>query len=32
MLNTPSSKINLPGDPTFRHEKFVITDATTGAS
>ena len=24
-------QINLPGDPTFNHEKFVITDATTGA-
>ena len=24
-------QINLPGDPTFHHEKFVITDATTGA-
>ena len=23
-------QINLPGDPTFRQEKFVITDATTG--
>jgi len=24
-------QINLPGDPTFHQEKFVITDATTGA-
>jgi len=29
--NTPFQQINLPGDPTFRHEKFVITDATTDA-
>jgi hypothetical protein len=27
----PFQQINLPGDPTFRQEKSVITDATTGA-
>ena len=31
LLPPVCQQVNLPGDPTFHHENFVITDATTGA-